>query len=81
MTTCETCRFWVIGSNMPRNAKSFGPDGGECRKRPPMGGHFHVYQEAKGDGKNLNTVSIVSFPFPPTHRLDWCGEHSPLTRV
>lgn len=73
---CGTCRFWVFGSNQPRNAATFTDDGGECRKRPPQGGHFHVYQRAKGEAKNLDVVSIVSFPFPPTHRLDWCGEWS-----
>lgn len=72
--TCETCKFWVKGSNMPRNAATFAPDGGECRKLPPRGGQFHVYQEASGEEK---IVSVVSFPFPPTHRLDWCGEWMP----
>jgi hypothetical protein len=71
---CGNCRHWVRGSNQPRNAASFGPDGGECRKMPPRGGRFDVYQEAKGEGENLNTVSVVNFPFPPTHQLDWCSE-------
>lgn len=70
---CGNCRFWVKGSNQPRNAATFAEGGGECRKNPPQGGHFHVYQQAKGEGENLDVVSIVSFPFPPTHQLDWCG--------
>lgn len=70
---CGNCRHWVRGSNMPRNATTFGPDGGECRRNPPIGGHFHVYQKADV-GEDLNRVSIVSFPFPPTHQLDWCSE-------
>ncbi len=71
---CGNCQHWVRGTNQPRHASTFADGGGECRRHTPRGGQFHVYQDAKGEGENLNVVSIVSFPFPPTHQLDWCSE-------
>lgn len=71
---CGNCQHWVRGTNQPRHAESFTDGGGECRRHTPRGGQFYVYQEAHGEGENLNKVSIVSFPFPPTHQLDWCSE-------
>lgn len=70
---CANCRHWSKGTNQPRNKESFTDEGGECRKHPPRGGRFDVYQH-KGTKKDLDLVSVVCFPFPPTHQLDWCSE-------
>lgn len=73
MRACGSCRFWCKGSSQPRNKAQYTDEGGECRKYTPRGGRFDVYQ-TKGSKKDPDLVSIVCFPFPPTHQFDWCGE-------
>src|ERR1700722_15674230 len=77
LDVCGNCRFWSNGTNQPRNSEVYAEGGGECRKYPPRGGLFHVYQKKQSD-EHHEIVSIVSFPFPPTHQLDWCGEYEAI---
>ncbi len=69
---CGNCRHWSKGTNQPGHGDVYADGGGECRKHPPRGGFFHVYQKADGGASDL--ISAIMFPFPPTHQLDWCSE-------
>lgn len=73
---CETCRWWVDKAHMARNEDHFQQDGGECRIRAPSGATVET-QSYGPKGQKPNLISTVFYIWPPTHRLDWCGEHQP----
>lgn len=57
---------------MPRNDHMLVDDGGECRRRAPLGGGFQAFMQ--GSKKPQKMFSVL-FPWPVCHAKDWCGEH------
>ena len=70
--TCSKCRFWVAAGQMPRNQHAIAQDGGECRRRAPVGASF----TAKFAEENVpQRMFAMVYPWPITHEADWCGEY------
>jgi hypothetical protein len=78
LVSCEICRYWIARDDLPSGHENMGEGFGECRRRSPHGGTFATYTQ---QAKTPKRVSVVAFPFPPTHSKDWCGEFEPPTAL